>query len=412
MTRLMLLLMSLIVLGPLCPHAGAQDGDIGKLLIGCYRYIPGDGTGIFRAAGDRRTLTRVVGGGGWPVWSPDRTQFAYLMNDVIWIADLEGGRRGDRMGVPIRAGKGSLVWSADGRHVVFTYEWPIWSGTRSWIARADAGSIGLRNFRGRETLWVPLPDAEDVGSTVDFFARDVDADAPAVSPDGRYLAWREYNHSRHESTICWAPWDELSWLPEDFDDDDVARGPMDMRSVSRGPSVAGRGLGRPHWCPASRRIAFDMPSDPAGTQTSAVYDTETGETVVIHLLLARGQADDDHTSFMAWLGQDECLIGWGGIQGVPRALYRHSLTRNSSERLGMGWALWDFAVSPDRTMLAVISGPEPEPGALHFHTNMSAFLIRLSDDLTRDDLPDLYDTLELDLFDVRDRPLIPYCLAW
>ena len=116
----------LLIVGPL--HG--ENDVLGKLLVGCYRYTPGDGTGIWRTTASEHSIgernldeqgeiIRVMGG-SWPLWSPDRVRFAAFTNDVLWLGDMAGNRRGESIGMPVPAGKGSFCWSADGDYVILT----------------------------------------------------------------------------------------------------------------------------------------------------------------------------------------------------------------------------------------------------------------------------------------------------
>ncbi len=369
------------------------------LLIGCYRYVPGDCTGIYRVLPPIEplwggTLGRVVGGTR-PVWSPDRTRFAYLTNDVIWIAEPDGNRRGGSIGLPLDGSPGALCWSRDGHYVLYTWVLYETQTTRYGIGRVAADTIGQRNWEGGETLLLP----EGQG-----------ARWPAVSPDGRRLAWCGIAHdgaSQTEATaICWIPWEDLRWgggagTPP----------PMRKETISRIPDVDAYRHQGPHWSPDSMRIGFDAEDMHTGLRTAWVADlvADSVDEITIGAHGTRSTSARVSVFFLGWLGDDDCLVGSGGF--LPSKAYRVLLSEGSSSRIAnAGTAIWDVAIAPDRKRVAFIAGGTSSPPGTRHVTSLNTDVLVY--DVQTEELETVVSNGDLTEGDIRDRPLVPYCLAW
>ena len=188
-------------------------------LIGCYRTFPAIALAYTGSSPNRAAVGGTTGPCGWGYPSRMVTgphALAYLTNDVIWIAEPDGNRRGGSIGLPLDGSPGALCWSRDGHYVLYTWVLYETQTTRYGIGRVAADTIGQRNWEGGETLLLP----EGQG-----------ARWPAVSPDGRRLAWCGIAHdgaSQTEATaICWIPWEDLRWgggagTPPPMQGDDLA----------------------------------------------------------------------------------------------------------------------------------------------------------------------------------------------
>lgn len=389
----------LVLLAALVPPSVHGDVSTDGLLIGCYRYIPGDCSGVYRVLppieplrGGR--LDRVVAGTR-PVWSPDRTRFAYITNDVLWVTGSDGYVHGGGIGVPLDGSAGAISWSPDGRYILYTWASYEARGVRHGIGRVAADLIGRGNWGGGEQLLLPGRQG---------------ARWPAVSPDGRHLAWSgtadDGTSDSEAATICWALWEDLRWS---------ARGPtprpMLERTISRAPGAGPYRHQRPHWSPDSKRIGFDTLDSRTGLRTAWVADLEadSADEITIGAEHSRSASESASVFFLGWLGDDDCLAGSGGF--LPSRAYRVSLSEESFSRVfNASTAIWDVAIGPDRQRVAFIAGgTSSPPGTCHAASLNTDVIVW---ELQTGELRTVASNADPAEGDIRDRPLVPYSLSW
>jgi Tol biopolymer transport system component len=134
--------------------------------------VPRAPTSIWMFDMQRGTATRVttVGHNLMPVWTPDGRRIAHTGTRGLHILDAEGGGSGEPL--PSRQGE-PYSWTPDGRTLLFSLQnnksqWDLWAVTLS----ADA-----------TTPVLVTPDNERL---------------PAMSPDGRWLAYASDESGRYE----------------------------------------------------------------------------------------------------------------------------------------------------------------------------------------------------------------------
>lgn len=131
---------------------------------------PADGGVAVQVTSDPMARSGGSYGGGYDAWSPNGASLVYLAHDgKLWLIPSSGG-----VGRRLAHGEGTQrcpAWSPDGRSVVYLDE----TEDRSAVAVADVPA-------GANPAW-PRP----IGDRADFVQ-----DA-AWSPDGRRLAWQQWN---------------------------------------------------------------------------------------------------------------------------------------------------------------------------------------------------------------------------
>jgi serine/threonine-protein kinase len=203
----------------------AVDGAAVSMLSGVFRSNDGggayfaisrNGSVIFAPGGHARTLVRTERSGrrtpltddrrGFrlPRISPDGRKIAVTVDprpSQIWVYDIARGS-----GIPLATDRHNLAakWTPDGRHVVYTSEGDI------YVRAADA-STQARRVLARDGAQYPGPWLEDGRSLIfaddhstnrsDIWLLPADSDprpliatqaheiSPALSPDGRWLAY-------------------------------------------------------------------------------------------------------------------------------------------------------------------------------------------------------------------------------
>ena len=166
-----------------------------------------------------------------PAWSPDGTQIAFLRRhdperfDVMVTPALGGGVRRlyqGRMYAISVEGSPLLAWSPDGRQLLFT------------TARQDAGSAD--NY-GLHRLSLATGKVEDLGIDGDSYYDT----SPAVSPDGRWLAFTHYTRGQRLNQIV------LQRLDGDF---------AAVGARQPAPDIEPDIYHSLHWSPGSDRLWF------------------------------------------------------------------------------------------------------------------------------------------------------------
>jgi len=382
----------LLFLSVKLPGATDQLG-LQSLLIGCYRYLPGDCTGIFVPAA-KDDLRRVVGGTR-PVWSPDRSRFAYVTNSVIWIADLDGNRRGEYASDDLDTGKGGICWSHDGEDILFGSD----VSGYGIVGRLRADNIGLRG-------------GPDIGPGLEELLLEEGQTGlrfPAASPDGQHIAFCRSEGilgvTTLVSTLCWARTDALRWHSREQSADT----PLSVFTVAPNPGYERHQ--RPCWSPDAQRIGFDITDTRTGANMAAWISPSEGEVhPVLHPKSDR-LTTPHSTWFLGWLSEGEMLIGSGRSSGA-KDLWRISVDGKSYSRLFRSHfgPIWDVAISPDRQKVAyVVTAWVCGPGECHSTSGNTGVLVL---DLDTSETTYLFDNMLEMKGDLRDRPRVPYCLAW
>jgi Tol biopolymer transport system component len=153
-----------------------------------------------------------------PAVSPDGRRVAYSGvkddNRDIWVLDLERGTR-TRLTTE-GSNEFSPRWSADGRSVFYR----VWVPGKDDLWRVDAGGGSAPEFLAEGGSLAPLPDGREIviagpgpdrhdsnlylqslamsRETSPLVETEFDEDQPAVSPDGRWLAYRSDETGEHE----------------------------------------------------------------------------------------------------------------------------------------------------------------------------------------------------------------------
>jgi len=211
---------------PFLVERGAQGPSVAA--DGAMVYYQGDRESLF-------DLLWVTRDGGWelvpggpfqglnePAVSPDGHRIAYSGvkddNRDIWVLDLERGTRTRLTSDP--ANDFSPRWSRDGRTVFYR----VWVPGLDHLWRVDAGGGATPGFLVEGSSIAPLPDGRsivfaapgadrrdsnlylkplDPGSEPEsLLATEFDEDQPAVSPDGRWLAYRTNEPGEEEIFVC------------------------------------------------------------------------------------------------------------------------------------------------------------------------------------------------------------------
>jgi Tol biopolymer transport system component len=268
-------------------------------------------------SGDPEPFAAPVEGGGY-AWAPSPTnpgRYAFLKEDDegkvrVWITSVEELRQLDSPTDPM-----APVWSPDGRWVAFSAGWTHPFGVpQIYVAEADTGMVAqvTAERRGASSpSWTPdgtglLYGARREGKVIDgipfypqfwvirqmqvieggelrlgtattLVGEQADpAETPAMSPDGRYLAYVRL------ATKTYSPASEASLRLLDF---------TTMTSVELVPEMPG--LADPRWSPDGRTISFKI-GDPIENAEAWIVDAQTHEVE----RLARGYPfswiDEDH----------------------------------------------------------------------------------------------------------------------
>jgi dipeptidyl aminopeptidase/acylaminoacyl peptidase len=207
---------------PFPVERGAQGPSLSD--NGAMVYFQGDRESLF-------DLLWVSRNGGWevipggpfqglnePAVSPEGRRIAYsgVMDDNrdIWVLDLDRGTR-TRL-TSDRSNEFSPRWSADGRTVFYR----VWVPGKGEQWRVDAAGGGTPEFVAQGASIAPLPDGRSVVISAEasdrhdsnlymmdlapgsrpspLLASEFDEDQPAVSPDGRWLAYRSNESGEQE----------------------------------------------------------------------------------------------------------------------------------------------------------------------------------------------------------------------
>ncbi len=196
------------------------------------------------AGGEARRLTGGPGDGA-PAWSPDGAALAFLRRDgerraQPWLLPAAGGEA--RALAELERGGRSLAWSPDGRFLVAVTDVDPEPAepdgvrvARQLYYRGD--TLGWRGATRRQLVRIELAS----GAVRRLTRGDFDHDAPAVSPDGRWIAVASDRSARRELREPWGR--ELCVLP--------AAGGRVRRLVRAAWGVTGLA-----WSPDGRRIAF------------------------------------------------------------------------------------------------------------------------------------------------------------
>lgn len=214
---------------PFLVERGAQSPSVAA--SGTMVYYQGDRESLYDllwVSRDGRWET--VPGGPFqglnePAVSPDGRRIAYsgVKDDSrdIWVLDLDRGTRA-RL-TSDSSNDFSPRWSADGRTVFYR----VWIPGKDNLWRVDAGGGTTPEFVAKGSGIAPMPDGRSIviaasgktGPDSDLYLRSLDPgsepsplvattfdeDQPAVSPDGRWLAYRSNESGEEEIFVCRLP---------------------------------------------------------------------------------------------------------------------------------------------------------------------------------------------------------------
>jgi Tol biopolymer transport system component/DNA-binding winged helix-turn-helix (wHTH) protein len=282
--------------------------------------------------GESRPLTRAISPSydAHPAFSPDGRRLAYAScNRVepchIAVLDLDAGAAaaGPAHRLPEAAGTRitGLAWTRDGRSLIFAnmgtsgHLWRVGVDATAAPERIEIAGVGdgpaIASSRDRLAF-----SRSQVDTDIDVVARgkppvrvvasSADDDQPALSPDGRRIAFCSSRSG--DAMDVWVAGSDGS----------------NARQLTRGP---GRWQCSPHWSPDGGRIAFDsLTAD--GTFHIWTMDADGGT--------ARQLTTDAGSQTAPTWSHDGQWIYFAWNQGTSRDIWRTRVTGGPHERLTRG----------------------------------------------------------------------------
>lgn len=281
-----ILLTTSVLLGAgVTPAAPQEDAPI---LYSAYRYSGrGAGAAIFTVTpgGEPVRLTGSRAFNLEPVWSPDRSQIAFVhsarpRNPDIWLMDADGGDR-----VRLTSGRRDDVypqWSPDGTHIAWVKETPLGGTAGIYVMHPDGRdktAVSPERHRAAMPAWAP--DGHFVAYAAERRCRDCRTDAEIYYVDGHTTdsqPVRLTDNDVHDVTPMWSPsGDVLAFARDRGDGSDIFTVTADGSEERRLTDLDGYAV-LPRWSPDGTEIAFTLIVDVENFHTRlAVVDVATGE---------------------------------------------------------------------------------------------------------------------------------------
>jgi len=205
----------------------ALDGTL--TYLGGVHHMPRELVWLDRSGQEQQIVGQPQPGVGEPTLSPDLTRVAVSAwegsSREIWVQDLDRGTKSQITFSPDE--ERNPEWSPDGRQLVY-FTWanepsmylmdlegrsePIYLGPGGRpVFAPDGRTVVFERFGARGLWYMELAEDGSVGEPIEILDPPSDESEPAVSPDGRWLAYAGDETGRSEIYLTQFPTGEGKW---------------------------------------------------------------------------------------------------------------------------------------------------------------------------------------------------------